>query len=64
VLVYLEPLVSSLDNNHLDCRLNISILIADQIYGDEEMHSIARNHCMDHIVRALSRKFIFFFYKS
>jgi hypothetical protein len=60
VLVYLEPLVSSsLDNNHLNSRLRISILLADQIYGDEEMHSTARNHCMDHIVRALLRKFYF-----
>lgn len=25
--------------------------VADQIYGDEEMHSTARNHCMDHIAK-------------
>ena len=24
--------------------------VADQIYGDEEMHSCVRGHCMDYIV--------------
>jgi hypothetical protein len=24
--------------------------VADHIYGDEEMHSVVRNHCMDYIV--------------
>lgn len=24
--------------------------VADHIYGDEEMHSLVRNHCMDYIV--------------
>ena len=27
--------------------------VADQVYGDEEMHSTIRCHCMDYIVRAL-----------
>lgn len=24
--------------------------IADQVYGDQEMHSVVRTHCMDYIV--------------
>ena len=27
--------------------------VADQIYGDEEMHSSVRGHCMDYIVSDL-----------
>lgn len=30
--------------------------IADQVYGDQEMHAVVRNHCMDYIV-----SIIFFF---
>ncbi|XP_077994967.1 OTU domain-containing protein 5-B-like [Glandiceps talaboti] len=25
--------------------------VADQVYGDQEMHSIVRNHCMDYMVK-------------
>lgn len=24
--------------------------VADQVYGDQEMHGIVRKHCMDYIV--------------
>ena len=24
---------------------------ADQVYGDQEMHSVVRNHCLDYMVR-------------
>ena len=24
--------------------------VADQVYGDQEMHAVVRNHCMDYIV--------------
>jgi hypothetical protein len=24
--------------------------VADQVYGDQEMHAIVRSHCMDYIV--------------
>lgn len=24
--------------------------VADQVYGDQEMHTVVRNHCMDYIV--------------
>ncbi len=26
------------------------MLAADQVYGDQEMHSVVRNHCMDYMV--------------
>lgn len=29
--------------------------VADQVYGDQEMHSTVRRHCMDYIVSCLSR---------
>lgn len=25
--------------------------VADQVYGDQEMHAVVRNHCMDYIVK-------------
>jgi OTU domain-containing protein 5 len=24
--------------------------VADQVYGDQEMHAVVRSHCMDYIV--------------
>ena len=27
--------------------------VADQIFGDQEMHGVVRNHCMDYIVSQL-----------
>ena len=29
--------------------------VSDQIYGDQEMHSMVRKHCMDYIVSSLRR---------
>ena len=29
--------------------------VSDQIYGDQEMHSMVRKHCMDYIVSSLPR---------
>lgn len=26
------------------------ISLADQVYGDQEMHSVVRKHCMDYMV--------------
>ena len=28
--------------------------IADQVYGDQEMHSVVRQQCMDYLVRLCS----------
>lgn len=25
--------------------------VSDQVYGDQEMHTVVRKHCMDYIVR-------------
>ena len=30
-----------------------TIHTADQVYGDQEMHSVVRNHCMDYMVSSL-----------
>jgi hypothetical protein len=27
--------------------------VADQVYGDQEMHAIVRSHCMDYIVSVI-----------
>jgi hypothetical protein len=27
--------------------------VADQVYGDQEMHAIVRSHCMDYIVSCI-----------
>jgi len=27
------------------------INLADQVYGDQEMHGVVRRHCMDYMVR-------------
>ena len=35
--------------------------VADQIYGDQEMHASVRNHCMDYIVSP-KRLFTFLFH--
>ena len=35
---------------------------ADQVYGDQEMHSMVRSHCMDYMV--LCYLFIYFHYFS
>ena len=29
----------------------VFVLLADQVYGDQEMHSIVRKHCMDYMVK-------------
>lgn len=29
--------------------------VADQVYGDQEMHGIVRKHCMDYIVSVVIR---------
>ena len=29
------------------------VILADQVYGDQEMHSIVRKHCMDYMVREI-----------
>ena len=31
---------------------SIYFVSADQIYGDQEMHSVARRNCVDHMVSA------------
>ena len=31
-------------------------VLADQVYGDQEMHSIVRKHCMDYMVKYTSLK--------
>lgn len=55
VLVFSEPWVSYLEPPiystciRLSGKLNI-FSIADQVYGDQEMHSVVRNHCMDYMV--------------
>ena len=28
----------------------LCILLADQVYGDQEMHAVVRKHCMDYMV--------------
>lgn len=28
--------------------------VADQVYGDQEMHAVVRKHCMDYIVSTVS----------
>lgn len=33
--------------------------VADQVYGDQEMHAVVRKHCMDYIV-SLSRSICMF----
>ena len=40
----------------LSCRKSHDMCIpsADQVYGDQEMHSAARNLCMDYMVRGRS----------
>jgi hypothetical protein len=30
--------------------------VADQVYGDQEMHAIVRSHCMDYIVSSTHGK--------
>lgn len=30
--------------------------IADQVYGDQEMHSVVRTHCMDYIVSYINEE--------
>jgi len=30
--------------------------VADQVYGDQEMHSMIRDHCMDYVVSQLNSK--------
>jgi len=38
--------------------------VADQVYGDQEMHGIVRKHCMDYIVSVYSTdKIILHFFK-
>lgn len=33
--------------------------VSDQVYGDQEMHSIVRKHCMDYIVSGPSLMAVF-----
>ena len=33
--------------------------VADQVYGDQEMHAVVRKHCMDYIVSLLYTKALF-----
>ena len=40
-------------------RENLSTnVLADQVFGDEEMHGAVRQHCMDYIVRMIFTKTI------
>ncbi len=33
--------------------LHVIMLSADQVYGDQEMNTVVRNHCMDYMVSKL-----------
>ncbi len=47
--VYFEQCVSKVNN--WDNVFSI-VLLADQVFGDEEMHLTVRQNCMDYIVRS------------
>lgn len=34
--------------------------VADQVYGDQDMHAVVRKHCMDYIVSKLIKRFQYF----
>lgn len=37
--------------------------VADQVYGDQEMHAVVRKHCMDYIVSTVSSTRDFYFFE-
>lgn len=38
--------------------------VADQVYGDQEMHAVVRSHCMDYIVSITHSMKVFLLYKN
>ncbi len=42
--------IKSLQKNEIGSLLFFSFCLADQVFGDQEMHATVRQNCMDYIV--------------